>query len=74
MAEHLGRDRVETEIGVHSDAADGIAEMTAHGGVDLIVMPRHSRHGASDFVFGSTAERLVKIAPVPVLVFTPETS
>lgn len=71
LVAHLGQ-RVESEIGVHTDPAEGICEMAAHGGVDLIVMPRHSSHGVSSFVFGSTAERLVTIAPVPVLLFTPK--
>lgn len=70
----LGRERVDSEIGVHSDPAQGIAEMSAHAGVDLIVMPRHSSHGMGAYFFGSTAERLVKIAPVPVLVFSPQES
>jgi nucleotide-binding universal stress UspA family protein len=71
---HLGRKKVNSEIGVHSDPAVGIAEMAAHGGVDLIIMPRHSSHGMGAYFFGSTAERLVKIAPVPVLVFSPAES
>jgi nucleotide-binding universal stress UspA family protein len=68
---HLGSGRVDSEIGVHADAADGIAEMSAHAGIDLIIMPRHSSHGVGAYFFGSTAERLARIAPVPVLLFTP---
>ncbi len=68
---HIGAERVDSEIGVHADPADGIAEMSAHAGVDLILMPRHSSHGVGAYFFGSTAERLAKIAPVPVLFFTP---
>jgi nucleotide-binding universal stress UspA family protein len=71
---HLGREKVNSEIGVHADPAQGISEMAAHGGVDLIIMPRHSSHGVGSYFFGSTAERLVKMAPVPVLLFTPEES
>ncbi len=69
---YLGRDKVKSEIGVHADPAVAIAEMAGHGGIDLIIMPRHSSHGIGEYFFGSTAERLVKIAPVPVLVFTPK--
>lgn len=68
LAADIGRERVDSEIGVHSDPAQGIAEMASHGGIDLIVMPRHSSHGMGAYFFGSTAERLVKIAPVPVLL------
>jgi nucleotide-binding universal stress UspA family protein len=68
---HLGSERVDSEIGVNADVADGIAEMSAHAGVDLILLPRHSSHGVAAYFFGTTAERLAKIAPVPVLLFTP---
>ena len=71
---HLGREKVNSELGMHADPAVGIAEMAGHGGVDLIIMPRHSSHGIGDYFFGSTAERLVKMAPVPVLEFTPRVS
>ena len=67
----LGEERISSEVGVHSDPAEGIAEMSAHAGVDLIVMPRHSSHGMGAYFFGSTTERVARIAPVPVLVFSP---
>lgn len=67
----LGREKISSEIGVHADPAQGIAEIAAHAGVDLIIIPRHSSHGIGEYFFGSTAERLVKEAPVPVLVFSP---
>ena len=68
---HVGSERVDSEIGVHADVADGISEMSAHAGIDLIIMPRHSSHGVASYFFGTTAERLAKIAPVPVLLFSP---
>ncbi|MFQ6111704.1 MAG: universal stress protein [Nitrospinota bacterium] len=35
-------------------------------GADLIVMGTHGRHGLSHLLMGSVAERVVRIAPVPV--------
>jgi nucleotide-binding universal stress UspA family protein len=35
--------------------------------VDLIVIATHGRKGLSHLVFGSTAERVVRLAPCPVL-------
>jgi nucleotide-binding universal stress UspA family protein len=35
--------------------------------VDLIVMATHGRKGVSHLVFGSTAEKAVRMAPCPVL-------
>jgi nucleotide-binding universal stress UspA family protein len=34
---------------------------------DLIVIATHGRKGVSHFVFGSTAEKVVRMAPCPVL-------
>ncbi|MGM0578610.1 MAG: universal stress protein [Myxococcota bacterium] len=65
---------VETILEVHGDPAEGIAEVAERERVDLIVVPRHSKGKVSDIFFGRTAEHLARISPVPVLVFTPETS
>jgi nucleotide-binding universal stress UspA family protein len=35
--------------------------------VDLITLATHGRKGFSHFVFGSTAEKVVRLAPCPVL-------
>ena len=36
--------------------------------IDLIIMPTHGRTGLSHMIIGSTAERVVRKAPCPVLV------
>ena len=38
---------------------------------DLIALTTHSESGLSRFVFGSTAERVVRLAPCPVLTIKP---
>ena len=40
--------------------------------VDLIVMPTHGRRGLERFLLGSTAERVVRRANVPVLTLRPD--
>lgn len=62
-----------TVLRVHAGAAEGIAELAKEDSVDLIALPRHSRHSMVGRFFGHTAERLAMIAPVPVLIFTPAT-
>ena len=36
-------------------------------GVDMIILATHGRRGVSHLVFGSTAEKVVRLAPCPVL-------
>jgi nucleotide-binding universal stress UspA family protein len=45
-----------------------ITETAANAGVDLIVMGTHGRTGLQHWMLGSVAERVVRLAPCPVLV------
>jgi nucleotide-binding universal stress UspA family protein len=49
-------------------AARAIAERAFNSGADLIVMGTHGRSGVAHLVLGSVAERVLRIAPCPVLV------
>jgi nucleotide-binding universal stress UspA family protein len=40
-------------------------------GIDLVIMGTHGRKGLDKVIFGSVAERIVKTAPVPVLLINP---
>jgi nucleotide-binding universal stress UspA family protein len=58
--------------GVKTDIAMGltaqtIAMMAEHRKCDLIVMGTHGRSGLSHVVLGSVAERVLRMAPCPVL-------
>lgn len=58
---------------VHRQVAvgDPIDKITAHAReheIDLVVMSTHGRTGASHWLLGSVAERVVRSAPCPVLV------
>ncbi len=48
--------------------ADEIVDYAALEKVDLIAMSTHGRSGLGRWVFGSVAERVLRAAPVPVLL------
>ena len=47
--------------------SEAILDYADEHGVDLIVMGTHGRRGLSRMLLGSTAERVVRLADVPVL-------
>jgi len=51
------------------DAAQVIAKVAREGGYDLIVMGTHGRTGFSHMMMGSVAEKVVRLAPCPVLTY-----
>jgi nucleotide-binding universal stress UspA family protein len=48
--------------------AESLADYAAEEGVDLIVMATHGRSGIGRWVWGSTADRLLRSSRVPVLM------
>jgi nucleotide-binding universal stress UspA family protein len=57
------------EAVLRTGAADeAIAAILEEGEVDLVVMGTHGRHGLADQLLGSTTERVIQAAKVPVLV------
>jgi nucleotide-binding universal stress UspA family protein len=50
------------------EAAEEIAQFAAELSADLVVVGTHPRHGASRWLIGSVAEKVVRSAPCPVLV------
>lgn len=52
---------------IEGDAADKICELAKSLTCDLIVIPTHGRKGVSRWFLGSVAERVVRLAPCPVL-------
>jgi universal stress protein A len=57
---------VETEV-LFGHGARTIAEYALERDIDLIVMGTHGRTGVAHLILGSVAERVVRIAPCPVL-------
>lgn len=50
------------------DAGQEICAFAKEVGAGLIVMPSHGRTGLAHLLIGSVAERVVRLAPCPVLV------
>lgn len=53
---------------VIGDPATEITHYAKENQISLIVIPSHGRVGVSRFLMGSVAERVVRLAPCPVLV------
>lgn len=53
-----------TRIG---NPADQIVEYATESACDLILMATHGRRGLAHFLLGSTTERVIRVAPCPVL-------
>jgi len=58
--------KVRTEVG-HGDAAEQIVLIAKKEGADLIVISTHGSTGLERWVFGSVAEKVVRLAECPVL-------
>jgi nucleotide-binding universal stress UspA family protein len=50
-----------------------ILREAADRGAELIVVATHGHSGVEHMLFGSTAERVVRRSPVPVLIIRPQT-
>jgi nucleotide-binding universal stress UspA family protein len=48
-----------------------IIEYITSNEINLVIMGTHGRKGLDKVIFGSVAERVVKTAPVPVMVVNP---
>ncbi len=72
LADQLGATRVVTTI-AHGDPTARILERIAQLGPDLVAMATHGRSGASRWLRGSVAERILRRCPVPLLMAKPGT-
>ena len=52
---------------VHGRASNAIIDYAAEHGIDLVVIATHGRTGLEHLIFGSTAERVIRECPCPVL-------
>ena len=62
---------VITEV-IQGEPYRTIVDYADSHGVDLVVMPTHGRRGLERFLLGSTTERVVRRAEVPVLTVKPD--
>ncbi len=68
-AEGLTAEGIPAQIVVTTGhAASAISDVVADNDIDLIVMCTHGRSGLSRWVFGSVAEKVVRLAQCPVLL------
>jgi nucleotide-binding universal stress UspA family protein len=55
----------------HGRASSAIIEYAQTHSIDIIVIATHGRTGLEHLIFGSTAERVVRESPCPVLTIHP---
>ncbi len=67
LEELRGYDRIEYGV-LRGIPYEEIVRFAKDNDIDLIVMASHGRRGLDRLFFGSTAEKVVKYAPCPVLV------
>jgi nucleotide-binding universal stress UspA family protein len=66
LALESGASRVDTRL-LQGMVAGEIVEFARQGEFDLIVMGTHGRTGMMHLIIGSIAERVLRLAPCPVL-------
>ena len=66
QALECGAPNVETKL-LQGHVAGEVVDYAARGEFDLIVLGTHGRSGLQHLVLGSIAERVVRLAPCPVL-------
>jgi len=64
--------RVSVAVSEEPSAWAGIVNFAHTNGYDLIAMATHGRGGAARMLIGSMADRVIRNATVPVLLFRPE--
>ena len=70
--ETLIKDKISPDISVkpiivQGNAAHEIVEVAKKEGVDLLVISTHGETGFRHFIYGSVAEKVVRLSPCPVL-------
>ena len=68
--ESKGFDRCVPRV-VLGDAAEEILDYTRSAHIDMVIMGTHGRKGLERVLFGSVADRVVKMCTAPVLTVNP---
>ncbi len=63
-------ENVETTVAT-GDISNQILKYIVEKEMDLIILGTHGRKGLEKIVFGSVAERISKISPIPVMLINP---
>ena len=72
LLEQVTQEKISREIKsrimvIQGNPADEIVRMAAVGNADMIVIATHGLTGWRKFIFGSIAEKVIRLAPCPVL-------
>ncbi len=70
-SEHFGDLGQVTTAQLTGNPSDEILEYVEAQDMDLVVMGTHGRRGLDKVMFGSVAQRLVQMSPVPVMTINP---
>ena len=69
IADRLRADGLTVQTQAYYDAADtAILAAARQKQADLIVMSTHGRSGLNRWVYGSVADAVLRVAPIPVLL------
>lgn len=69
--EHFQSYPATKAVVLSGDISEKILNYIKSEGFDLVIMGTHGRKGLEKVVFGSVAERVAKMSPVPVLLLNP---
>lgn len=67
VQQRIAKDVKARAVVAHGDAADEIVRIAREEGAELIVIATHGLRGWRHLVFGSVAEKVVRLAECPVL-------
>lgn len=68
VAENISKSSLDVEeIVLTGHPAEEIIRYADHEGMDLLIIGSHGFKGFEKFLFGSVAEKVIKMAPCPVL-------
>jgi nucleotide-binding universal stress UspA family protein len=68
---HFSRLHPVTAEVILGEPSETILSYIEENQIDMVIMGTHGRRGIDRVIFGSVAERVIKSAPVPVLVVNP---
>jgi nucleotide-binding universal stress UspA family protein len=72
VADRLKKEGLKAKgVVITGSAADEILDYASKNKVDIIVMSTHGRSGVSRWVVGSVADKIIRHAPMPVLIVAP---
>jgi nucleotide-binding universal stress UspA family protein len=63
---------VHTKVVIDAQSAAGIVRVAGESGMDMIAMATHGRGGLSRMLLGSVADKVVRSAEIPILVYGPK--